>query len=330
MAQPKIGDVIFVDVDDVKPMPSQPRIIFDESEQESLANSLQSDGQATLIKVATIPGATNKPRFQLIDGERRWRGARAKGIKTLRAELAPWKSDLEMYEEAGRANLGSPLHPYERILFCKRLAEEGGYTAEEVARRAVLNIKTAQLYLRIGRFLHLDVIEMIRPDRPPTERLRIMVALSLCSLNHEKQREIAPRLCGLTGDQAAAIIRTHREETSKGTRTRRFTGNARSISGLLTLRDRNRDSSSDESRIRDEDLTPRRGRRPSDDYYSFAGAIERLLRKSTSFRFDQAAFRKMFSGRNDEDRGAVLRSIDQITRNLSVMRDRIAKTRKEK
>lgn len=327
MAQPKIGDVITVAVDDIRPMPKQPRMIFGEEDQTSLARSLKKEGQVSLIKIARIPGATSKPHFQLIDGERRWRGAKEEGVRTLRAELAPWESDLEMYEQAGRANLGKQLTPYELIFFCTRLAEEGKYTVAEVARRAVLNIKTTEFYLRLGRFLHPEVLEMLHPNRAARERLRMMTALSLCADPHEDQLELAPQLLGLTTDQGAAVIRAYRERKAlqEPGSHRRFTGNVRT-GGQITLRDRKslaNEGLNRSSGIRDEDLLPQRGRRPSDDFYSFSAALERLLVKSTTFRFEEKQFRAMFKGRDPEDRNDTLRRIRQIKANLQTMEARL-------
>jgi len=65
--------------------PFRPRLGFPEEEINALGNSMVVNGQ--LCPVLVRPSPTKKGRYELIDGERRVRGVRRVGIRTVRAEV---------------------------------------------------------------------------------------------------------------------------------------------------------------------------------------------------------------------------------------------------
>lgn len=72
-----------IPIDQVRPDPRQPRTYFRKASLEALAKSIKSVGQRTPIEVRALP-AGQKHRFEIIDGERRWRACQLIGQKTIR------------------------------------------------------------------------------------------------------------------------------------------------------------------------------------------------------------------------------------------------------
>ena len=76
-------------VDRIDRCPFQPRVDFPEQEIADLAASIAAQGQIHPIAVRVAPGHTPlKPRYELVDGERRWRAVKLLGWPTIRAEIA--------------------------------------------------------------------------------------------------------------------------------------------------------------------------------------------------------------------------------------------------
>ncbi len=73
--------VMEVPIDEVRPSPYQPRLTFD---VDTLKESIKRDGMLAGIIVREKPGRT---RYELIDGERRWRTAKELGWKSVPAEV---------------------------------------------------------------------------------------------------------------------------------------------------------------------------------------------------------------------------------------------------
>ena len=61
-----------ISITDVRPDPKQPRSHFSESALKTLATSIKKVGQRQPITVRLRSGGA-KPRYEIIDGERRWR-----------------------------------------------------------------------------------------------------------------------------------------------------------------------------------------------------------------------------------------------------------------
>jgi ParB family chromosome partitioning protein len=111
--------------------PDQPRKTFDEGAMFDLGQTLAQDGMVEIPKVEEMPGG----RFRLIDGERRWRAARAEGIKLLDFDLyrnLATRDRLKLQLLAVHHRVG--LNPVEQGLAYERYAREcGGLSAKAVA-----------------------------------------------------------------------------------------------------------------------------------------------------------------------------------------------------
>lgn len=117
-------------VDEIQPNPLQPRGLISPDSLVELADSIREHGILEPLVVAKTPAG-----YQIIAGERRWRAAKLAGMTQLPVvvkETSP-KGMLEMaiVENVQRVDL----NPLERALAYRRLIDEFGMSAIEVAQR---------------------------------------------------------------------------------------------------------------------------------------------------------------------------------------------------
>ncbi|MBS3902952.1 MAG: ParB N-terminal domain-containing protein [Anaplasmataceae bacterium] len=280
---PPVGRVIEIEIDDIRPMPKQPRIFFPEDEDAAMGASLDIS-QENPVKVIYLEEARGKPHFELDDGERRLRGSRrSQKVRKLQALVVERRSEIDRFESAFRSNLGKSLTPYEKMLACWRLANEKSYTTRELAVRLDMDPGIVNIYLLIMRDLHPSLVEHLRPDRPPKDRLRVMSAYNLSRYNHTEQLAHYREMLGMSDRQAEAYLR-RRVKTSV---------------------------------VR----TGGRGRRPSDDYYSLASAVDRAAKGVKNYvEMGRMVFRTMFANRDPKDVKATLADIDEAIAILGRLR----------
>ncbi|MCT7957200.1 ParB/RepB/Spo0J family partition protein [Laspinema palackyanum] len=123
------GGIREILVAQIEPNPDQPRQTFTAESIEGIAASLERFGQ---LQPAIVMEAADK--FLLFDGERRWRGARQLGWKTLQVVVIPSKSELHreaLLTSLHREDL-NPLDKAEAIL--KELNENTQLEPEQIIR----------------------------------------------------------------------------------------------------------------------------------------------------------------------------------------------------
>lgn len=169
------GDIA---LDLIDPNPFQPRQVFDDESIEELKRSIQVQGllQPVLLR-------RSGERFQLIVGERRWRAARAAGLKAIPAQVRESATDEEMVELALLENVQrKDLNPIETAQAILRLQETCRLTQETVAEK--LGVSRAQV-ANLVRLLRL-------PERIKTAladgRITMGHARALLSVSDEKQQ----------------------------------------------------------------------------------------------------------------------------------------------
>jgi ParB family chromosome partitioning protein len=140
----------------IDPNPNQPRRAFDEQGLVSLATSIKERGVLQPVLVRPLAGG----RYELIAGERRWRGARLAGQEMIPA-LIRHHDDAGSLELALIENMArEDLNPVEEARACAALVEELGLSREEVG-------------LRVGRS-RVAVSNLIRLLDLPDEALGLL------------------------------------------------------------------------------------------------------------------------------------------------------------
>jgi len=131
-----VNGLVEIRVDAIRPNPRQPRKTFAPAALAELEQSIRELGVLVPILVRPVPIALGeRPAYELIAGERRWRAAAAARLETVPAIVreADDRSSLEVavVENLQRADLD----PLEEAMGFAHLIEEYGYTQERLAER---------------------------------------------------------------------------------------------------------------------------------------------------------------------------------------------------
>lgn len=119
-----------VAIDLIDPNPNQPRLDFDETKLEELAQSIRERGILQPLLLRPAVGG----RYQIVAGERRWRAAQRAGLHEVPAIVRPF-DDAATFEAAIIENVQrADLNPLEEADAYNRLAAEFGHTQETIAR----------------------------------------------------------------------------------------------------------------------------------------------------------------------------------------------------
>ena len=170
-----------VDLDLLRPNREQPRGIIDDARLDELAASIRSHGIIQPLVVARQEDG----KFEIVAGERRWRAAQRAGLLRVpvveRTVASSKRLELALIENIQREDLNA----IETAAAYARLADEFGFTQEEIARSVGRDRATVANYQRLLRL--------------PAE-VRAEVASGALSMGH------ARALAGLADEQAQLEI----------------------------------------------------------------------------------------------------------------------------
>ena len=142
------GRILMLKLDLVHPNKEQPRKTFDEEKINELAESIKNYGVLQPLLVQK-----NDSFYEIIAGERRWRAAKAAGLKEVPAVLKEYSKqeamEISLIENVQRADL----NPIEEALGYRQLIDEFGLTQEEIAVRVA---KSRTAITNTMRLLKLD------------------------------------------------------------------------------------------------------------------------------------------------------------------------------
>lgn len=169
----EVGQQNEIDINLISPNPKQPRTVFDEAALKELMVSIKEIGILQPPVVREVSGG----RYELIMGERRYRAAKAVGLKTIPVIIRQ-TPDNELLREALIENIHrSQLNPLEEGAAYAQLLHDFNCTHEELATK-------------LGRSRPHLSNTMRLLSLPPTVQNR--VALGIISAGH------ARALLGLT------------------------------------------------------------------------------------------------------------------------------------
>ena len=119
-------------IGDLTRNPYQPRQIFNEEKLQELANSIKKNG--IIQPVAVRPDKSNKSKYQIVAGERRWLAAQKAGLHELPITVLDL-DDNETLEVAIVENIQrDDLNPIEEAAAYGRLNKEFGYDHDKIAK----------------------------------------------------------------------------------------------------------------------------------------------------------------------------------------------------
>jgi len=113
----------------IQPNPEQPRKVFEQSDLDELATSIQAKG----IIQPLIVRQTSDTSYQLVAGERRWRAAQIANLHEVPVVIRDY-SDIEVLEIAIIENVQrADLNPVEEANGYRQLMDRFGHTQEKLA-----------------------------------------------------------------------------------------------------------------------------------------------------------------------------------------------------
>ncbi len=134
-----------ISISNISPNPTQPRVLFDQQQIESLAESIKELG---LIQPITLR-RVGADQYTIISGERRWRASQMAGLETIPAYVRE-ADDEAMHVMALVENLQrEDLNPIEIALGLQRLIDECQLTQEALAVRVSMKRSSISNYLRL-------------------------------------------------------------------------------------------------------------------------------------------------------------------------------------
>ena len=167
-----------VSISDLSRNPYQPRMNFSEEKLEELANSIRKNG--IIQPIAVRPDKSEKGRYEIVAGERRWIAAQRAGLREIPVRILDL-SDVESLEVAIVENVQrDDLNPIEEARGYKRLNEEFKYDHESISK---LMSKSRSHISNTLRLLTLpkDVIAMLEEGTLTSGQARPLIGIANAS-----------------------------------------------------------------------------------------------------------------------------------------------------
>jgi ParB family chromosome partitioning protein len=181
--------VFYIETDRIKPNPHQPRRDFNESELQSLADSIRLYGilQPLVVTKREIEMPYgSKVEYEILAGERRLRAAKLAGFSqvpvVIREATEKEKLELAVVENVQRADL----NPIEEARAYKKMADEHNLTQEQVAERVAKSREAVANKLRLLNLPH-DVQQYVSDGRLTEGHAKVLLQLK----NPERARLLA-------------------------------------------------------------------------------------------------------------------------------------------
>ena len=194
-----------VPIELVKPNPNNPRRLFAQAELDELSSSIRDRGIIQPIVVRP----SGRDSYEIVAGERRWRAAQRAGIHdvpVIIVEVSDGEAlQLAIIENVQRADL----NPIEEAGAYQRLADEFGYSQDEVAKTVGKSRPHVANTLRLLK-LTKPVQDLVMAGKLSAGHARMLVGL-------ENQETLANQIIerGLNVRQVEAVTR------ERGTRVSR-------------------------------------------------------------------------------------------------------------
>ena len=175
---PEINKINTISISDLSRNPYQPRQNFKEEKLEELANSIKKNG--IIQPIAVRQNKTNKGKYEIVAGERRWLAAQRAGLHEIPVTILDL-SDVESLEVAIVENIQrDDLNPIEEARGYKRLNEEFKYDHESISK---LMSKSRSHISNTLRLLTLpkDVVSMLEEGTLTSGQARPLIGISNAS-----------------------------------------------------------------------------------------------------------------------------------------------------
>ena len=197
-----VPGVVDVDIRLLAPNDDQPRMQFDESRLEQLAQSIRANGVIQPIVVRRA-----ETGFRIIAGERRWRAATRAGLEKVPVAIREVAdgSRTELLQLALVENIQrEDLNCVDEASAYRRLVEEFHLTQEQVATVVGKDRSTVANFLRLLK-LPEEVLAELSANRLAMGHARALLSLPTADGQREVAREIVER--SLSVRDAEAMVK---------------------------------------------------------------------------------------------------------------------------
>jgi ParB family chromosome partitioning protein len=160
-----------LDIELLRPNPSQPRKLFDQDAIEELALSIKESG--VLQPLIVVP---EEDYFKIIIGERRWRAAQKIGLKRIPVIIRTMGREKQVEASLIENLQREDLNPIEIASAYKEMMEELDYTQEDVAQRVGKDRASVANYIRLLK-LPEKIQDHVADNRLSMGHARALVAL---------------------------------------------------------------------------------------------------------------------------------------------------------
>lgn len=184
---------VSVSAADIRPYPNQPRTHFNEDGIRRLSEAIDAGGQTTPGLIREHLGRT---RYELIDGERRWRAVN-QIPETRRPEykalLIQADDEVVQFLISGTANFNRENHTALEVTETIDRLVGFGLPMKEIA--SLLGISEHWAYQMHGlKKLSPEVVAMLDPSLPKGQQLPVVAAIQISKIEPRLQRGIAERV----------------------------------------------------------------------------------------------------------------------------------------
>jgi ParB/RepB/Spo0J family partition protein len=190
-----IPEIIYVRREEIRAFHDQPRKEFEIQALKELGDSIRTETQLTPALARRLDPPIGRFKFELIDGERRWRACELKEIKWFLILINPRiQTKNDQYVQSVVANFFSvPLNDIECAEAIERFTKMG-FKKETIGKRLGGKSLTWVIQHHSLLRLHPDVQKRMLPPTPKEERLPYMKALELVNFPHSLQLEMAEKI----------------------------------------------------------------------------------------------------------------------------------------
>ena len=196
----KSGSDTMIRVDSIEVNPGQPRVDFDETALNELAQSIKTYG---LIQPITVRPIANG-RYQIISGERRWRASKLAGLTEIPAFVRSVDEVMSIQMALVENIQREDLNAIEIAVSYKRLLDECNLSQDELSVKVGKNKTTIVNYLRLLK-LSKEVQIAVRDNKISMAHSRCIVGFDDFEVQNKMLNEIL--LNGLSVRQTEALAK---------------------------------------------------------------------------------------------------------------------------
>jgi ParB family chromosome partitioning protein len=208
------GEIVEAPHYEFSPLPNQPRKFFNPETHARLVDSMRSPLGQIFEGLARVAPPGSPTKYELIDGERRWRAARVAGIP-YRARIITIDDETLPYILAAVANFNRDSLSTPDLVKAMGFLLKLGASWKEVSEMFGMSVQWLQKLYTLTNLTD-QVWDLMNPERPQSQTLGPMAAMEIARLHKSKQYPIALRVL----EHRMTTTAVRHEVTQEVTRTK--------------------------------------------------------------------------------------------------------------